>query len=339
MHTTNTASGLTIEHSVLLVCKRPTQVGDNILVHYNGSLQSTGDRFDSSYDRNQPFSFKLGQGMVIAGWDEGLLDMCVGEERRLIIPPSLGYGDGGIGPIPGGATLIFETKLLDVVGVNKDDIEGKEEETGVEEVKVGEEGMEEMEDKEDVAFPTADIPPVDFIPPVVGEGVAEQEEQEEHEEHEEQEQAPKHGGKSGPMADLLSLEKNECRLLGPFALVVQGALGVLALLSLVFKRWRERPRRPLKIWFFDISKQILGTFLLHVANLGMSMFASGSFEVQGKEKELSDAATANAAGQQPNPCSFYLLNLAIDVSCHYLRLSQITELIVFLDRQQSVSLS
>ena len=96
-------------------------------------------------------------------------------------------------------------------------------------------------------------------------------------------------------------ENGECRLLGPFALVVQAALGALALLSLVYKRWRERPQRPLKIWAFDASKQVVGSALLHVANLLMSMLSSGQL-------------TVKADDYQANPCSFYLLNLAIDVS-------------------------
>lgn len=66
-------------------------------------------------DRDQPFSFQLGVGQVIKGWDQGLLDMCVGEKRKLTIPPSLGYGDKGAGNvIPGGATLFFETELIHI---------------------------------------------------------------------------------------------------------------------------------------------------------------------------------------------------------------------------------
>lgn len=96
-------------------------------------------------------------------------------------------------------------------------------------------------------------------------------------------------------------ENGECKLLGPFALFIQGALGVVALLVLVLKRWRERPQRPLKIWAFDASKQVVGSALLHVANLLMSMLSSGQL-------------TIKAGDYQANPCSFYLLNLAIDVS-------------------------
>lgn len=109
----------------------------------------------------------------------------------------------------------------------------------------------------------------------------------------------------------------DCRLLGPFALVVQGALGGLALLSLVFKRYRERPQRPLLIWWFDVSKQLFGSVLVHIANLFMSMLSAGEF----KSDYLSPAAQAVDTGPshpaenyQPNPCSFYLLNLAIDTT-------------------------
>ncbi|KAH1010680.1 hypothetical protein HUJ05_004937 [Dendroctonus ponderosae] len=68
-----------------------------------------------SLDRDQPFTFQLGVGQVIKGWDQGLLDMCVGEKRKLTIPPSLGYGDRGAGNvIPGGATLHFEVELINI---------------------------------------------------------------------------------------------------------------------------------------------------------------------------------------------------------------------------------
>jgi len=101
----------------------------------------------------------------------------------------------------------------------------------------------------------------------------------------------------------------------PIRAHVQAALGLLAMLSLVFKRWRERPRRQLKIWFFDASKQVVGTALLHVFNIAMSMFSSGA-PVISATKTASDIATqiADDAGNMPNPCSFYLLNLAIDTT-------------------------
>lgn len=115
---------------------------------------------------------------------------------------------------------------------------------------------------------------------------------------------------------MINTQDGECQLLGPFALIVQAALGGLALLSLVFKRWRERPRRPLKIWFFDVSKQVAGTFLLHLANLAMSMFSSGSFDVTTTTADDLSATVQADDGRMPNPCSYYLLNLAIDVSKH-----------------------
>ncbi|XP_049819621.1 FK506-binding protein 2 isoform X2 [Aethina tumida] len=96
------------------VCEVKTKNGDMLTMHYTGTL-TDGTKFDSSLDRDQPFSFQLGVGQVIKGWDQGLTDMCVGEKRKLIIPPSLGYGDRGAGNvIPGGATLIFEVELINI---------------------------------------------------------------------------------------------------------------------------------------------------------------------------------------------------------------------------------
>ncbi len=87
-------------------------------VHYTGWLYENGakgKKFDSSLDRGQPFTFKIGAQQVIRGWDEGVATMKVGGKRTLIVPPNLGYGARGAGGvIPGGATLLFEVELLGV---------------------------------------------------------------------------------------------------------------------------------------------------------------------------------------------------------------------------------
>jgi FKBP-type peptidyl-prolyl cis-trans isomerase len=105
------ASTLGIEVTQAQDCTRKTQNGDKITVNYRGTLESDGSQFDSSYDRGTPFQFTLGKGQVISGWDQGLLGMCIGEGRKLTIPPSMGYGAYGAGSIPGGATLSMSTWL------------------------------------------------------------------------------------------------------------------------------------------------------------------------------------------------------------------------------------
>ena len=87
------------------------KAGQTVVVHYTGLLE-TGKKFDSSHDRGQPFSFKLGQGRVIKGWEEALALMKPGEKRTLIIPPELGYGERQAGPIPPNSILIFEVELV-----------------------------------------------------------------------------------------------------------------------------------------------------------------------------------------------------------------------------------
>ncbi len=105
--------GLIIQDEVVGTGEEATP-GKKVTVNYVGTL-TDGTKFDSSYDRNQPFSFTLGAGQVIPGWDEGVAGMKVGGKRKLTIPPSLGYGTGGVpGTIPGNATLIFEVELLKV---------------------------------------------------------------------------------------------------------------------------------------------------------------------------------------------------------------------------------
>jgi FKBP-type peptidyl-prolyl cis-trans isomerase len=89
------------------------QEGDTVSVHYKGTLLD-GTVFDSSYERNTPFEFTVGEGSVIQGWEEGLIGMKVGGKRKLTIPPDLGYGDREAGDIPPNSTLIFEIELLDI---------------------------------------------------------------------------------------------------------------------------------------------------------------------------------------------------------------------------------
>jgi peptidylprolyl isomerase len=89
------------------------EAGKLVTVHYRGTLPD-GTEFDASRKHDRPFDFPLGAGQVIRGWDEGVKGMKVGGKRKLVIPPSMGYGERGMGPIPPNSTLIFEVELLDV---------------------------------------------------------------------------------------------------------------------------------------------------------------------------------------------------------------------------------
>jgi uncharacterized spore protein YtfJ len=278
-------SGLIIEHtSGPAICDRPTQKGDKVAMHYKGTLQSNGNEFDSSYVHGRPFQFTLGVHQVIAGWDEGLLDMCIGQSRKLIIPSEMGYGSRGAGPdIPPNAVLVFETKLVDIVELSKD--------------------------KKVVAttkaVPTTTETFTSAITAEVGQGSPAHSELADSKQVDasgKEDQKPGHGDQP---------EQAQCDLLGPFALVAQGALGALALLTLVWKRWREVPKRPWKIFTFDVSKQVFGSMLLHVLNLAMSML--GSVDVANAAAAAA-AVEDNGDGRKPNPCSFYLLNLGIDTT-------------------------
>ena len=117
---TKTPSGLSYIDEKVGTGATP-QKGQTVVVHYTGWLEQNdpnnpkGKKFDSSVDRGEPFSFELGKGYVIKGWDEGLSTMKVGGKRQLIIPAELGYGaQGAPGAIPPNATLIFDVELLDI---------------------------------------------------------------------------------------------------------------------------------------------------------------------------------------------------------------------------------
>ena len=117
MSMTKSASGLSFEDTVVGTGAIPT-AGQTCVMHYTGWLWvngQKGSKFDSSLDRGRPFSFPLGEGRVIKGWDEGVASMNTGGKRTLVIPPELGYGARGAGGvIPPNATLLFEVELLEV---------------------------------------------------------------------------------------------------------------------------------------------------------------------------------------------------------------------------------
>lgn len=95
-------------------CTFKSRRGDLLHMHYSGKLED-GTEFDSSYTRDQPLTFTLGSGQVIKGWEQGLIGMCEGEKRKLVIPSDLGYGSSGAPPkIPADATLVFEVELIKI---------------------------------------------------------------------------------------------------------------------------------------------------------------------------------------------------------------------------------
>lgn len=110
--TMTTTDGLKIEDEIIGTGAE-AKSGDTVTVNYLGTLEN-GKKFDSSYDRNQPFTTQIGVGQVIKGWDEGIVGMKVGGKRKLTIPPALGYGSQDMGSIPPNSTLIFEVELLGV---------------------------------------------------------------------------------------------------------------------------------------------------------------------------------------------------------------------------------
>lgn len=110
---TRTASGLRYQ-DLTVGSGAEARAGDSVSVHYTGWL-TDGSRFDSSRDRGAPFTFQLGAGRVIPGWDEGVAGMKVGGSRKLVIPADLGYGARGAPPvIPPNSTLVFDVQLLEI---------------------------------------------------------------------------------------------------------------------------------------------------------------------------------------------------------------------------------
>jgi FKBP-type peptidyl-prolyl cis-trans isomerase len=113
--TAPTGGGSLVIEDLVVGTGATAAAGDVVNVHYVGTL-ANGTKFDSSYDRGAPYTFQIGAGRVIAGWEQGVPGMKVGGRRRLTIPPSLGYGNQAYGPIPANSTLVFEIELVSIVG-------------------------------------------------------------------------------------------------------------------------------------------------------------------------------------------------------------------------------
>ena len=113
--TAPSGGGALVSEDLVVGTGATAAVGDTVTVHYIGTF-TNGSKFDSSYDRNQPFAFRIGAGQVIAGWDQGVPGMKIGGKRRLTIPPELAYGSRGQGTIPPNTTLVFEIDLLSIAG-------------------------------------------------------------------------------------------------------------------------------------------------------------------------------------------------------------------------------
>lgn len=190
-------------------------------------------------------------------------------------------------------TVVFDTKLLAIAGVEKETMSSPPSSTTANEKPEMSQTPQEITSKPEVAPESS---PAHDAPSSSGIGGAVVDE----------------GSEAGPAKH--KDNQGECKLLGNFAILVQGSLGLLAFLALVWKRWREKNRRPVLVWFFDVSKQVVGSFLMHFANLFLSILSSGGLELQVAPTEIKPLITRTADRNHPNPCSFYLLNLAIDTT-------------------------
>ncbi|KAL1583722.1 hypothetical protein WHR41_07471 [Cladosporium halotolerans] len=282
-------------------CSHPTAKGDTVKVNYALKVFGSEDIIETTFEK-KPFTFMVGLGHVIKGWDQGMMNMCPGERRTLTIPPYLAYGEKGSGDdIPENATLVFDTEMLTIYGHKQKSISTWSPvpvPTAIN-ATVTQSNGSVFTTHETVMTVTATAPATPAWP-ILGAGAL----------------VPTGAVNSEDRVgtspkDQAAAEENQCKLLGPFALLVQAALGVLALLTLVFKRFRETPKRPWKVWFFDVAKQVTGAVILHLINLMMSELGAGDLE-----NTVADVGskTQDEEGRKPNPCSFYLLNLAIDTT-------------------------